>query len=72
MRGKNVNDSCRVKSPYLPTIPGLQPGLTEPALQAEKIPHSVARRAKNGNAQAQFLPHAIEWAWRGDAPKKSE
>ena len=24
-----------------------------------------------GNAQAQFLPHAIEWVWRGYAPKKS-
>ena len=28
--------------------------------------HSVS------NAQAQFLPHAIEWVWQGDAPKKSE
>jgi iron(III)-enterobactin esterase len=28
--------------------------------------HSVS------NAQAQFLPHAIEWVWRGYAPKKSE
>ena len=25
-----------------------------------------------GNAQAQFLPHAIEWVWRGYAAKKSE
>jgi iron(III)-enterobactin esterase len=25
-----------------------------------------------GNAQAQFLPHALEWVWRGYAPKKSE
>ena len=25
-----------------------------------------------GNAQAQFLPHAIEWVWRGYALKKSE
>jgi enterochelin esterase-like enzyme len=25
-----------------------------------------------GNAQAQFLPHAIEWVWQGYAPKKSE
>jgi hypothetical protein len=25
-----------------------------------------------GNAQAQFLPHAIEWVWRGYVPKKSE
>ena len=25
-----------------------------------------------GNAQAQFLPHAIEWVWKGYAPKKSE
>src|SRR5689334_12473364 len=25
-----------------------------------------------GNAQAQFLPHAIEWVWRGYAPKKNE
>ena len=25
-----------------------------------------------GNAQAQFLPHAIEWVWRGYAGKKSE
>ena len=24
------------------------------------------------NAQAQFLPHAIEWVWRGYAPKKTE
>jgi enterochelin esterase family protein len=24
------------------------------------------------NAQAQFLPHAIEWVWRGYAPKKSQ
>ena len=24
-----------------------------------------------GNAQAQFLPHAIEWVWKGYAPKKS-
>ena len=22
-----------------------------------------------GNAQQQFLPHAIEWVWRGHAPK---
>jgi len=28
--------------------------------------HSVS------NAQAQFLPHAIEWVWQGYAPKKSE
>ena len=25
-----------------------------------------------GNAQAQFLPYAIEWVWQGYAPKKSE
>ena len=25
-----------------------------------------------GNAQVQFLPHAIEWVWRGYAAKKSE
>ena len=25
-----------------------------------------------GNAQAQFLPHAIEWVWKGYAAKKSE
>jgi enterochelin esterase-like enzyme len=25
-----------------------------------------------GNAQAQFLPHAIEWVWRGYAMKKSD
>lgn len=25
-----------------------------------------------GNAQAQFLPHAIEWVWKGYAPKKDE
>jgi iron(III)-enterobactin esterase len=25
-----------------------------------------------GNAQAQFLPHALEWVWRGYAPKKSK
>ena len=25
-----------------------------------------------GNAQAQFLPHAIEWVWKGYAPKKGE
>ena len=25
-----------------------------------------------GNAQARFLPHAIERVWRGHAPKKSE
>jgi enterochelin esterase family protein len=25
-----------------------------------------------GNAQAQFLPDAIEWVWKGYAPKKSE
>ena len=25
-----------------------------------------------GNAQAQFLPHAIEWVWKGYAPKKKE
>lgn len=25
-----------------------------------------------GNAQAQFLPHAIEWVWRGYAPKKDK
>ena len=25
-----------------------------------------------GNAQAQFLPHAIEWVWRGYAGKKGE
>jgi enterochelin esterase-like enzyme len=24
------------------------------------------------NAQAQFLPHALEWVWQGYAPKKSE
>jgi iron(III)-enterobactin esterase len=24
-----------------------------------------------GNAQAQFLPHALEWVWRGYAPQKS-
>ncbi|MBT4864262.1 MAG: esterase family protein, partial [Planctomycetaceae bacterium] len=23
-----------------------------------------------GNAKAQFLPHAIEWVWKGYAPKK--
>ena len=26
----------------------------------------------NGNAQAQFLPHAIEWVWKGYAPKKDK
>jgi enterochelin esterase-like enzyme len=25
-----------------------------------------------GNAKAQFLPHAIEWVWKGYAPKKGE
>ena len=25
-----------------------------------------------GNAQAQFLPHAFEWVWKGYAPKKDE
>src|SRR3954453_6327701 len=25
-----------------------------------------------GNAQAQFLPHAIEWVWKGYAPKKGK
>src|SRR5262245_34827148 len=25
-----------------------------------------------GNAQAQFLPHAIEWVWKGYAPKKDK
>jgi hypothetical protein len=25
-----------------------------------------------GNAQAQFLPHAIEWVWRGYAGNKGE
>ncbi len=25
-----------------------------------------------GNAQAQFLPHAIEWVWRGYPSKKAE
>ena len=25
-----------------------------------------------GNAQAQFLPHAIEWTWKGYAPKKDK
>jgi enterochelin esterase family protein len=25
-----------------------------------------------GNAQAQFLPHAIEWVWKGYAGKKGE
>jgi enterochelin esterase family protein len=25
-----------------------------------------------GNAQTQFLPHAIEWVWRGYALQKSE
>src|SRR5579864_732747 len=25
-----------------------------------------------GNAQAQFLPHAIEWTWKGYAPKKGQ
>lgn len=25
-----------------------------------------------GNAQQQFLPHAIEWVWRGYAPKKGK
>ena len=25
-----------------------------------------------GDAQAQFLPHAIEWVWKGYAPKKCE
>ena len=28
--------------------------------------HSVS------NAQAQFLPHAVEWVWKGYAPKKGE
>src|SRR5271155_5804062 len=32
---KKVNDPRRVKFPFLPTIPGLRPGLIEPALQAE-------------------------------------
>ena len=25
-----------------------------------------------GNARAQFLPHAIEWVWKGHAPKKGK
>jgi enterochelin esterase family protein len=25
-----------------------------------------------GNAQAQFLPHALEWVWKGYAPKKDK
>jgi hypothetical protein len=25
-----------------------------------------------GNAQAQFLPHAIEWVWKGYAPKEGK
>jgi enterochelin esterase family protein len=25
-----------------------------------------------GNAQAQFLPHAVEWVWRGYAPKQEK
>ena len=25
-----------------------------------------------GNAQAQFLPHAIEWVWKGFAPKEKK
>ena len=25
-----------------------------------------------GNAQQQFLPRAIEWVWKGHAPKKDE
>jgi enterochelin esterase family protein len=25
-----------------------------------------------GNAQAQFLPHALEWVWKGYAPKKGK
>ena len=25
-----------------------------------------------GNAQAQFLPHAIEWVWKGYSPKESK
>jgi hypothetical protein len=25
-----------------------------------------------GNARVQFLPHAIEWVWKGYAPNKSE
>ena len=34
-------------------------------LFCRNAPHSV------GNAQAQYLPHAIEWMWRGYAPKKT-
>jgi len=35
-------------------------------LFCEGAGHSV------GNAQAQFLPHAIEWTWKGYAPKKDK
>jgi enterochelin esterase family protein len=26
----------------------------------------------SGNVRAQFLPHAIEWVWKGYAPKKDK
>ena len=43
-----------------------------PAPSGNEDPNSLLAAATAGNAQAQFLPPAIEWAWKGYAPKEGK
>ena len=51
-------------APDLDFIPGLLIG------QPDRFHHGAGHSV--GNAQQQFLSHAIEWVWKGYAPKEEK